>query len=88
MQDLTALLQHRSESHATWLFGSDPTILDAYATVFTLRLIDLKREELTTAELREYALRVKETPEWTKTTHGRPTLWNASLGPVADFNPL
>lgn len=88
MQDLTDLLRKENRPDSIWVFGEQPTILDAYATVFALRLMELNRDDLTTAEVREYAARVKGSPEWDETTHGRPTLWNESLGPVELFNPL
>lgn len=88
MQDLTTLLQAQSRGDSVWIFGEQPTILDAYATVFILRLGELKRDDLTTAETRAYAAQVKGTHEWDDTTHGRPTLWNESLGPVESFDPL
>lgn len=75
-----------------WLFGPDsgPTVLDAHAVPVIARLMDekVKRHDLVPAQLQEYATRAMELPEWDAVMHGRPTVWNASLGPVRDLNPL
>lgn len=75
-----------------WLFGPDagPTLLDAHTVPFIARLMDdkVKRHDLVPPELQEYATRVMKRPEWDAVTHGRPTVWNASLGPVRDLDPL
>lgn len=75
-----------------WLFGPDagPTLLDAHAVPVIARLMDekVKRHDLVPEKLQEYAKRVLELPEWDAVMHGRPTVWNASLGPVRDLNPL
>lgn len=75
-----------------WLFGPDtgPTVLDAHTVPFIARLMDdkVKRHDLVPPEIQEYATRVMRLPEWDAVTHGRPTVWNASLGPVRDLDPL
>lgn len=75
-----------------WFFGPDagPTLLDAHTVPFIARLMDekVKRHDLVPAELQEYATRVLKLPEWDAVMHGRPTVWNASLGPVRDLDPL
>lgn len=89
MDELTSLLESRSRAQdSTWIFGATPTILDAYATVFAARLADLSREDILNDTLRQYVTRVKATPEWNEVTHGRPTLWHESLGPVEEFVDL
>lgn len=77
---------------SVWLFGPDagPTILDAHTVPFIARMMDEKvnRSNLVPPELQEYASRVKKLPEWDAVMHGRPTVWNASLGPVREMDPL
>ncbi|KAL2283260.1 hypothetical protein FJTKL_10136 [Diaporthe vaccinii] len=75
-----------------WLFGPrvGPTLLDAHTVPVIARLLDerVKRHDLVPAKLQEYAIRVMMLPEWHSVMHGRPTVWNASLGPVRDLDPL
>ena len=75
-----------------WLFGPNagPTLLDAHTVPFIARLLDEKvnRHDLVPSKLQEYAARVMKLPEWDAVTHGRPTVWNASLGPVRELDPL
>ncbi|KAK7701011.1 hypothetical protein SLS64_010605 [Diaporthe eres] len=75
-----------------WLFGprAGPTLLDAHTVPVIARLLDerVKRHDLVPGKLQEYAIRVMRLPEWNSVMHGRPTVWNASLGPVRDLDPL
>ncbi|KAK2608696.1 hypothetical protein QQS21_002807 [Conoideocrella luteorostrata] len=88
MQGLASILQENSSGCKEWIFGNQPTILDAHATVLAARMMDLGRLDLVPDTVRAYALSVMKLEVWEKVTHGRPTIWNASLGPVADLNPL
>ncbi|KAL6880982.1 hypothetical protein J3F83DRAFT_20242 [Trichoderma novae-zelandiae] len=71
-----------------WIFGDRPTILDAHATALIARLMDVSRQDLLTERVQEYARGVLASEEWNEVTHGRTTLWNVSLGHVADLKPL
>lgn len=77
---------------SVWLFGPDvgPTILDAHTVPFILRMMDEKvgRSSMVPTELQEYASRVMGGPEWDAVMHGRPTMYDASMGPVRELNPL
>lgn len=88
MNDLTEVLAQHAQEGTTWIFGHKPTILDAHTAVLAARMMDLGRFDLVPDTARVYATAVMETPEWEKATHGRPTIWNASLGSVADLDPL
>lgn len=79
--------EHRGED-TTWIFGHKPTILDAHATALAARLMDAKRLDVLSEAVQIYTRRVLETEEWRAVTHGRPTLWDTSMGHVADLNPL
>ena len=72
----------------TWIFGDRPSILDAHATALLVRLLDCKMEHLMSDNVKEYARGVVATPEWARVTHGRPTLWDVSMGHVANLTPL
>lgn len=89
--ELLSIYQARGED-SPWLCGQDvgPTLLDAHTVPVIARLMDerVKRHDLVPAELQEYATRVMKLPEWDAVMHGRPTVWNASLGPVRDMDPL
>lgn len=71
-----------------WLFGDRPTILDAHAATLAIRLVDMKRDDLLSDLIRQYAREVRATREWQLVTGGRPTIWDSSIGPVRDTNPL
>lgn len=75
-----------------WLFGPDagPTLVDAHTVPFIARMMDEKvnRRNLVPSELQEYVSRVMELPEWDAVMHGRPTVYNASMGPVRELDPL
>lgn len=78
--------------NSIWLFGPEtgPTLLDAHTVPLIARLMDerVKRHDLIPVEIREYATRVMKLPEWDAVMHGRPTVWNASLGQVREMDPL
>ncbi|UNI24373.1 hypothetical protein JDV02_010124 [Purpureocillium takamizusanense] len=88
MSDLASLLEVHKGDGKTWIFGDRPTILDAHAVAFTARLLDQKRSELVLDAVKDYAEVVFKTEEWRKVTHGRPTLWDVSMGHAADLDPL
>lgn len=88
MRDLAEVLKQHDQEGTTWIFGHRPTILDAHAAVLTARMMDLGRFDLVSDTARVYATAIKETKEWAKATHGRPMVWNALLGSVADLDPL
>lgn len=85
---LVNLIQRQHQdgtSHGQYIFGRDPTVLDAVATALLARLMDMHRNDLLDDTLRSYALGVLGTDEWRKTTQGRPTIYDDSLGKVADM---
>lgn len=91
MQDLVEVLNdpaHRGKKKQPWIFGGRPTILDAHVTVLAARLMDVDRTDLLPDEVQAYARGVMATPEWKKATAGRRTVWDESLGEVADFDVL
>lgn len=70
-----------------WLFGQavGPTILDAHLVPLITRLQDCGRQDLVPGILAAYAGRVRSTDAWREATHGRPTMWDVSMGHVADM---
>lgn len=72
-------------SHGQYIFGGNPTVLDAVATTLLARLMDMQRDDLVDDTVRNYALGVLGTDEWLKTTQGRQTVYDESLGKVADM---
>lgn len=87
VQELDTLLNEQHQGKL-WIFGDGPTILDAHATALIARLMDVRRQDLLTERVQEYARGIFASEEWDEVTHGRTTLWNVSLGHVADLNPL
>lgn len=88
MSDLASLLEVPKSEGKTWIFGDKPTILDAHAAALTARLLDQKRHDLVLPAVKEYTEVVLKTEEWRRVTHGRPTLWDVSMGHAADLHPL
>ncbi|KAK7408865.1 hypothetical protein QQX98_008988 [Neonectria punicea] len=84
MHELVEVLRDNNRGR-TWIFGDQPTILDAHVTALAARLMEVDREDLLPEEVQAYARSVIDTPEWKRTTGGRPTTWDDSLGKVADF---
>jgi glutathione S-transferase len=88
VNDVSVVLRMH-QNGGPYIFGEKPTILDAHVTALAVRFIDLKRDDLLPdPALRDYALGVMATNEWHRATHGRPTVWNTSLGPVGALDPL
>ncbi|KAL7947679.1 hypothetical protein V8C42DRAFT_315221 [Trichoderma barbatum] len=87
VQELDSTLSEQNQGQL-WIFGDRPTILDAHATALIARLVDVSRQDLLTERVQEYARGIFASEEWDEVTHGRTTLWNVSLGHVADLNPL
>lgn len=85
--DLSQVLEQHNAG-GTWIFGERPTIIDALAAAFMARLIDTNQEDLVPEKARAWGRKVMATPEWNKVTHGRRTVWDVPLGPVADMDPL
>lgn len=75
-----------------WVFGQAPTILDGHLVPFIVRLLDCQRHDLVPEALQEYAKGQAASSLWEQVMHGRPTMWNVSLGHVgdmaADYNGL
>ena len=57
-----------------WIFGNEPTALDAQMVVFVARLIDANRRDLIPAEALDIGQRAMELPEWHAVMQGRRTL--------------
>ncbi|KAL7796500.1 hypothetical protein V8C37DRAFT_400258 [Trichoderma ceciliae] len=87
IQELDMTLNEQGRGQP-WIFGERPTILDAHATALIARLMDVDRQDMLTERVQEYARGIFASEEWDEVTHGRTTLWNVSLGHVADLNPL
>ncbi|PHH64066.1 hypothetical protein CDD81_5059 [Ophiocordyceps australis] len=88
MRDLDAILSRHQGQGKTWIFGDEPTILDAHATVLASRLAESRRFDMVSEPVRTYADRVQATQDWNEVTQGRPTLWDMSRGHVADLDHL
>ncbi|TQV93064.1 hypothetical protein V2A60_003624 [Cordyceps javanica] len=87
MAELAEMIEEHKTEGSRWIFGQQPTILDAYASALMIRLLDNKRQELLPAGVQEYAKAVQASDEWNQITHGRPTVYDASMGPAADLDP-
>lgn len=70
---------------AAWIFGKKPTILDGHVVPFIARLLDCERQDLIPDALQNYATSQIASPQWHRVMHGRPTMWNPSLGHVSDM---
>ncbi len=68
-----------------WIFGNGPTVLDAHLVPFIIRRLDCNRDDLVPEALQEYAQKHAASVQWNYVMHGRPTMWNVSLGHVSDM---
>jgi hypothetical protein len=79
------LSTYQSHAHGSlWIFGHaiGPTISDGHVVPFIARLRDVQRASLVPGQLLEYASVIMRLDEWNGVTHGRPTMWNVSIGHV------
>ena len=62
-------------SKTGWLLGFDnPSALDAHFIVFIARMLDIRRDDLITEKLKEYASKAMESAPWKEVMQGRTTL--------------
>lgn len=87
MEELGGIIGKHKSAGSRWIFGQQPTILDGYAAALGIRLLDNKRLELLPLSVQEYATAVQQSEEWKSVTHGRSTVYSASMGPAADLDP-
>ncbi|OAA74051.1 Thioredoxin-like protein [Cordyceps fumosorosea ARSEF 2679] len=87
MAELAGIIEEHGADGSRWIFGQQPTILDAYASALMIRLLDNERLELLPPTVQAYAKAVQASEEWRQVTHGRPTVYQASMGAVADLDP-
>lgn len=73
-RELLAALETRLGASDSFLFGPEPSALDAHLAVFIARMQDVGRDNLIPPKLREFGTRAKETPEWVKMMDGRSTM--------------
>ncbi|CEJ88839.1 hypothetical protein VHEMI04866 [[Torrubiella] hemipterigena] len=84
----TILYFHENRPHnSVWLFNG-PTVLDAHVVPFILRLMENGRVDMIPETLQRYAKDIQKLDVWNQVMHGRPTLWNPSIGHVRDLNPF
>ncbi|BDD60303.1 hypothetical protein MPDQ_004913 [Monascus purpureus] len=89
------IIEHRRQSGASdtaaeWTFGTQvgPTVLDSHLLPLVLRCIDAGNAELVPPELQRWAGVKVKSPAWQKVMHGRPTVWNPSMGPIEDMQEM
>ncbi|KAK8017103.1 hypothetical protein PG993_015292 [Apiospora rasikravindrae] len=90
------ITEHRKRSGAhdqeppVWTFGNDvgPTALDSHLLPLVLRCVEAGNAELVPPELQRWAAAMAKGPIWQKVMHGRPTLWDPSMGPVEDMQEM
>lgn len=63
------------EGSKSWLFNlPHPTALDLHLAVFIARMLDVGRDDVIPAKVKEYGARVMETKEWKAVMNGRKTM--------------
>ncbi|KAI1341352.1 hypothetical protein F5Y15DRAFT_375812 [Xylariaceae sp. FL0016] len=90
------IVEHRRQSgahdddDAEWTFGAQvgPTVLDSHLLPLVLRCVEVGNGELVPRELRRWAEARAKGPSWLKVMRGRPTVWNASMGPVEGMEDM
>lgn len=90
------ITEHRKKSGAydqeapEWTFGNQvgPTALDSHLLPLVLRCVEAGNAELVPPELQRWAAAQAKGPVWQKVMHGRPTLWDPSMGPVEDMQEM
>ncbi|KAK8075845.1 hypothetical protein PG997_010508 [Apiospora hydei] len=86
------IVAHRERSGPSpeWTFGNDvgPTALDSHLLPLVLRCVDAGNGKLVPPELRRWAAALAGGPVWQRVMHGKPTLWDASMGPVEEMGEM
>ena len=67
-------LEHKLPSPESWIYGENPTAIDAHLVVFIARMIDVGREQLIPEKLRDYTHWAMQKPEWVDMMGGRTTM--------------
>lgn len=86
MAELASIIEEHRTEDSRWIFGRQPTILDAYASALMIRLLDNGRRELLPATVQAYAEAVQASEEWHQVTQGRRTVYEGSMGPASDVD--
>lgn len=81
-------IYQKQGSSSRWLFGNEPTVLDAHVVAFFARLLDVNRDDLIPESLREYTARIVSGTEWEEVVHGRSTMWSVAIGHVHLLDPM
>ena len=79
-------LREKYSNGSPWIFGkTGPTVLDAHVVPFVSWLIDIGLGDLVPDHLDEYAARIRALPQGREAMGKRPTVWDASLGPIDEI---
>ncbi|KAL4917360.1 hypothetical protein BDW62DRAFT_201790 [Aspergillus aurantiobrunneus] len=80
-------LRHKYSQGGNWIFGdkTGPTVLDAHVVPFVTRLTDIGLTDLVPEELLVYADTIRSLPPGQEAMGQRPTVWDASLGPIDEI---
>ncbi|KAL4935553.1 hypothetical protein BDV06DRAFT_228712 [Aspergillus oleicola] len=79
-------LRDKYSDGSPWIFGkTGPTVLDAHVVPFVSWLIDIGLGDLVPDHLGEYAERIRALPQGREAMGKRPTVWDASLGPIDEI---
>ncbi|KIV86884.1 hypothetical protein PV11_02466 [Exophiala sideris] len=73
-RELLATLENCLGQPDQWIYGSQPTALDAHLVVFMARMSDVGRDQLIPDKLKQYRAWAMQTPEWIKMMDGRKTM--------------
>lgn len=71
---LLASLEGMLDSPNGWLYGTEPTALDAHLIVFIARMTDVGRDNLISQKLKDYGAWAMHGNEWTAMMGGRKTM--------------
>lgn len=89
IEAVARILRREDRSDGNFLFGSNPTVLDAVAVAFLSRLSDVDQKGLVEdSHVWDYHRKMMETEAWRKTMHGRTTVWKLEDGPAEKWQPL
>ncbi|KAI1614873.1 hypothetical protein EDD37DRAFT_404837 [Exophiala viscosa] len=73
-RELLASLENCLGRPDQWIYGSQPTALDAHLVVFMARMSDVGRDQLIPEKLKQYGAWAMQSPEWIKMMDGRKTM--------------
>lgn len=89
VEAVAGILRREERRDGDFIFGGEPTVLDAVVTAFLSRLSDVEQTALVEdTTVWDYHRKMTETEAWRRIMNGRKTIWQPSDGPAEKWRPV